>query len=1211
MSERDCNADCVPPLRFPRRPGTEPIGAHRAGCPCCGGSPDRVSQDNRPGLSRFNYRIGTYGSIREFLFHQLDRAPALQRWTHRAADDPAVALIEGAAILGDILTFYQETYANEAFLRTAQWRESVADLVRLLGYRLSPAVGGRAIFAFEIKKHDAVTIPAGFPLKATLEHSVKPAEFETVDPITAHPWLGRFNLYLPLEDGDITPSTIEFSISKPEQLLSPVVLKPGERLMIGEAAAAWPTQPSALARAEIVTVESVRDLHGTKIVKIKGNLSRVSPIAALAAYRVGRTFHHFGHNSPPQIVDSSEPVKSTATLSPGSKTTGAETESSIPYLDVPSSRPVSRPSGMFSDPTISRSIKTEQFPLDLELTECPVKVPVVIQARFAYPFVGEASQMFDPLPELSTLVRTIERVATTTMSWGAVSGTVSEITVAGPIHDSIGDGDAAARAAALAALTQAEDDVEDAQEALDNARAAADTARITAQTLAEASRRADADVLDKAAKAMAARADAATMALAAEVAAANLKDNAVDVATETALGSAQTALSTADDAKTKAAAAAALAVLAQTASGAATASAGGTVIVAQLAADTRFWLDPFVVSAYFSALGTAGAVALADGAVIASTTSVGIARAAADATRTQVDTARADAEIARDLAKVDAVMQQRSIDADAAVVTARGLAVTAAGAETSARDIAADAATDAAQAAVDADAAAAAIKPLVDALAAAKKRAASKRIVIETRMYIKDALFHEVTSPLLTLKRASQETALTAGHTLNFKGTVSEVTALKDRRILLERPGEDPAVVNVLSIPAAFNAATAAYPVLHPIALSAPVVYAGFPNLNPITTVFGNLADATEGKTLAEIPIGSGDASQMFQTFKLPKAPLTYHIVAGNSPPETPQLSIYVDGRQWTQVESLFGRDHDARLYIVREDAEGNSWVQFGDGKTGARLTEGVNNVTVVYRLGAGSFGPLKPDTKVQASATLKNLDKVSMLGAVTGGGPNEGAGQARDAAPGKVQSLGRIVSLRDFEAEAAAIPGVAVAGASWQLVAGVPAVEVTVLMETGRGNERDAVAETLNAYNLQRGAGRDPVSVVFGSRMHVAVAVEYALAPTFRPEIVEAAIRRALGVNYARATREEHGEGLFSLRQRRLGEREYASRIAGRVQNVEGVRWARTIAFASLSDDDDPAAIALPASSALDPLVACDSRHILSLFDGHLTLTAVKEAGR
>jgi hypothetical protein len=123
---QDCRNDCVDRLRFPR------------------------AVNNRPGLSHIQYRLGSYADIREALLRNLDKTPGLSQWTHRGADDPGIALLEGASILGDILTFYQELYANEAYLRTAQWRDSIADLVRLLGYRLSPGLGGHATFAFEI-----------------------------------------------------------------------------------------------------------------------------------------------------------------------------------------------------------------------------------------------------------------------------------------------------------------------------------------------------------------------------------------------------------------------------------------------------------------------------------------------------------------------------------------------------------------------------------------------------------------------------------------------------------------------------------------------------------------------------------------------------------------------------------------------------------------------------------------------------------------------------------------------------------------------------------------------------------------------------------------------------------------------------------------------------------------------------------------------------
>jgi predicted phage baseplate assembly protein len=361
---------------------------------------------------------------------------------------------------------------------------------------------------------------------------------------------------------------------------------------------------------------------------------------------------------------------------------------------------------------------------------------------------------------------------------------------------------------------------------------------------------------------------------------------------------------------------------------------------------------------------------------------------------------------------------------------------------------------------------------------------------------------------------------------------------------------------------------------------------------------------------MPEVPIGSGDATQVFQKFKIPKPPLTYHIVPENTPTETPELEIYVDGRPWTHVDSFFDRGADEQIYIVREDADGNSWTQFGDGKTGARLTSGVQNVTAIYRMGSGSFGPLKADTKAQASAKLKNLDKVLMPAEASGGATAEDGDNARNAAPGKVQSLGRIVSMKDFETEAAAVPGVALASAIWQLVDGIPTVVVTVLMETGRSGELNAVRETLDAYNKSRGAGLHPIDVVLGKRMYVTATIEYALKPTYRADGVEPAILLALGVNHGGATRDEDQTGLFSLRRRRFGRAEYASSIEGRVQNVDGVLWARVTAFDDLNDSDDPATIALPTTSVLEPVVGCDSNFVLSLFDQHVSLTAVAEVG-
>ncbi|NRF71734.1 hypothetical protein HLB44_32575 [Aquincola sp. S2] len=1197
-----CDNDCVAPLRFPRRPGERLATVHGENCSCCAPSA-RVSADNRPALPHFNYRSGTYGTIREWLLHQVNQSPGLRHWTHRAPDDPAIALLEGASMLGDILTFYQETYANEAFLRTAQWRDSISDLVRLSGYRLSPAVGGNATFAFEIKKDEPVVVPAGFALKATLAEIPAPATFETREESTAYPWLNRFNLFKPLEDGDILATTTEFYITYPEQLLQPIDLKIGDRLLVGDPDLAAVFGAAALPNAEVVIVDSISELHGRKTYKIKGNLKRSTSIDTLVAFRLGRSFHHQGHNGPANIVDPSKPISSTTRTTAQTNSSPAKTETSttIPRLLVPLARPIRTDTGVFSNPAISLSIRDVEFPLDLEVQDIPGNVAMIIQTRIASPGVTDIANYSD----FQTLIRTVRRVDPIAITWGAISGVVSKVTVSGPISDSIGDGDPIL---AQQALDNAELANEEATQALADAAAArtsAQQARADADNAIAAAAAADADMAAKTSEFATADAKATNLAVAAAIAASALKDGPTDAAAQAAVVKAQDALTAANQAQS---------------------STNTAATVADVKADEAETIRDFTVAADFLALGplaltspplAAATLALANGyafrAAAAERTvsnEVNAAKAKVDDAQTKAVASKVAVDAVAAAAAEDADARRRSELADQAASDAKDAADLAAGALALARGAAALAHYNEAIAKLTADGREKEADDFEALAAIAVETAAIKEAAKLTRMYIGDALFHEVTTPLFTLKRAKKEIAATTGNKLNFYGTVDEVEALESRRIMLQKDGEPSELVRVSSVDTTSATGTEALRQLHEITLPANVSYADFSNTKPRVTVFGNVVDANEGRTLPEVVLGSGDASAVFQNFRLPKAPLTHHLVAGNTPAETPEIAVYVGGREWQRVDSLFGRGADERVYIVREDAAGNSWVQFGDGKTGARLTNGVNNVTAVQRMGAGAFGPLKEDTKVQAVAKLKNFDQAQMLDVVTGGAPPESGDNAREAAPGKVQSLGRMVSLQDFEREAAAIPGVARASAAWQLEDNVPAVVVSVLMDTGRAAERLAVRDIIIGYNTQRGAGRTAIEVLEGRRMHVTVSVQYALQPGYRSDLVEPQIRRALGVNTGLAVWQEDQTGLFSLRRRRFGGSEYASSIEGITQNVEGVLWAKAVTFAALADTDAPADLPLPTGSVLEPVVTCDAQHVLSLFDAHLSLTAVMALG-
>ena len=105
-------------------------------CGCCEGISTETPAKlyNRPGLSAIAYRVGTHARFRETLHARLSGSsqPALGGLTTRDNDDFSIGLLDAWATVGDVLTFYQERIANEAYLRTATERLSVLELARLI-----------------------------------------------------------------------------------------------------------------------------------------------------------------------------------------------------------------------------------------------------------------------------------------------------------------------------------------------------------------------------------------------------------------------------------------------------------------------------------------------------------------------------------------------------------------------------------------------------------------------------------------------------------------------------------------------------------------------------------------------------------------------------------------------------------------------------------------------------------------------------------------------------------------------------------------------------------------------------------------------------------------------------------------------------------------------------------------------------------------------
>ena len=97
------------------------------GCASCNGDSICPCEDvhgpwriaNPSGLTTIAYRVGDFASFRHELVRHLEGEQQLAIWRPTAGDDLALQIVDWFAIVADILTFYSERIANEAYLGTA------------------------------------------------------------------------------------------------------------------------------------------------------------------------------------------------------------------------------------------------------------------------------------------------------------------------------------------------------------------------------------------------------------------------------------------------------------------------------------------------------------------------------------------------------------------------------------------------------------------------------------------------------------------------------------------------------------------------------------------------------------------------------------------------------------------------------------------------------------------------------------------------------------------------------------------------------------------------------------------------------------------------------------------------------------------------------------------------------------------------------------
>ena len=321
--------------------------------------------------------------------------------------------------------------------------------------------------------------------------------------------------------------------------------------------------------------------------------------------------------------------------------------------------------------------------------------------------------------------------------------------------------------------------------------------------------------------------------------------------------------------------------------------------------------------------------------------------------------------------------------------------------------------------------------------------------------------------------------------------------------------------------------------------------------------VQGNVVRATQGATRDE-PIGSGDAGTAGQSFTLWQSPLTW-LAADNPAGAESTLRIRVDGVLWHEVDSLAGRGPLERVYVTSTTGDGRIRVTFGDGVHGARLPTGQENVRAAYRTGIGRTGDVAAGRITQLTTRPLGVSGVTNPLPATGGADPDGPALTRRNIPLAVTALDRLVSVPDYEDFTRSRAGIGRAAAAVLHDGTRQVVHVTVagVDDIPVADDSDLL-RTLRTSLTEYGDPQLPVRVAVRERVLLIIAADVTVAPDHAWDLVEPRLRAALLARLGQPGRE-------------LAQPAHLSEVLATAQAVPGVDHVDVTAFTGVPADLTP----------------------------------------
>ena len=264
---------------------------------------------------------------------------------------------------------------------------------------------------------------------------------------------------------------------------------------------------------------------------------------------------------------------------------------------------------------------------------------------------------------------------------------------------------------------------------------------------------------------------------------------------------------------------------------------------------------------------------------------------------------------------------------------------------------------------------------------------------------------------------------------------------------------------------------------------------------------------ATEGLTIANEELGSSNGAPR-QVFKL-----GYPYVIDKS------VVITVNNTKYTYVSSLLDYGMVDYVFSTYNDADGNTYVVFGDGINGI-VPPAAGRILVTYRTGAGSVGNVPAATITHQMTNVVGGVSVKNTIPATGGSDEESTESIRSNAPKALRSLDRAISLRDYSSLALRYPGVAKAVAA----ADSPSSVNLYVSPTGDpgtvGNATtaafNALAEELYLYFVDKALPGSSITILPPTYVGIDIAMTVHVLPQYKQSTVISDLMTALKLTVA-----------------------------------------------------------------------------------------------